>query len=522
MRAALSPQPETNGPAQMDARGLHALAQNAARSLGEEEQALRDRRGPFRPGKLVSSRARHDGAAAARVFGAVDLVALGALSLACALATAPAPLLSAPLRALLPFSFAFALAAAGLKSAGLYRFGRLERLNLHLLKLFAVIAAATAGALGLAAIVHASAREILGVEIWSALALLAGYGLHVGWWLLVCDWRASGRLTPNVVVVGATRFAERLIRDALERRDVNILGVFDDRLARSPESLVGVPILGDTDALLRHRITPYVDRVVVAVDPGARNRLRQIVDRLRVLPQEVSLLVDLETQAERSAALAKLADAPLARVSGTRGDEERALAKRIQDLVIGALVLLALSPVMAVIALLVRLDSPGPVLFRQKRHGFNSEIIVVWKFRTMRDDRSYGGGERQVSQNDDRITRIGRFLRRSSLDELPQLINVLKGEMSLVGPRPHPVGMRTGDIESARLVAEYAWRNRMKPGMTGWAAIKGSRGPLHSPAEVRRRVSLDIEYIERQSLWLDLYILLMTAPCLLGDGEMVR
>jgi len=129
---------------------------------------------------------------------------------------------------------------------------------------------------------------------------------------------------------------------------------------------------------------------------------------------------------------------------------------------------------------------------------------------------------RQIERDDARVTRVGRFIRRTSLDELPQLFNVLRGEMSLVGPRPHAPGTKTGDVESARLVAEYAHRHRMKPGMTGWAAIKGSRGAMETPEQVRRRVALDIEYIERQSFWLDLYIMVMTLPCLLGDRQGAR
>jgi lipopolysaccharide/colanic/teichoic acid biosynthesis glycosyltransferase len=157
------------------------------------------------------------------------------------------------------------------------------------------------------------------------------------------------------------------------------------------------------------------------------------------------------------------------------------------------------------------------VFFRQKRHGFNNEEIWVLKFRSMRHDRADATAARQVTAGDDRVTRVGGFIRKLSLDELPQILNVLKGEMSLVGPRPHAIGMKTGDEESARLVAEYAHRHRIKPGMTGWAAIRGSRGPVDTPEAVRRRVTLDIDYIERQSFWLDLYIMAMTLPCLLGD-----
>ncbi len=147
---------------------------------------------------------------------------------------------------------------------------------------------------------------------------------------------------------------------------------------------------------------------------------------------------------------------------------------------------------------------------------------MVFKFRSMRHQPANAAPMRQVTADDDRVTLVGRFIRKTSLDELPQLFNVIGGEMSLVGPRPHAIGMKTGDVESARLVAEYAHRHRLKPGVTGWAAIHGSRGPVDTPESVRRRVQLDVEYIERQSFWLDLYILVMTLPCLLGDRETVR
>jgi lipopolysaccharide/colanic/teichoic acid biosynthesis glycosyltransferase len=226
--------------------------------------------------------------------------------------------------------------------------------------------------------------------------------------------------------------------------------------------------------------------------------------------------------ADEAAAISRIADVPLAHISGPPSNDVRALAKRIQALVIGALALALAAPVMAAIALAVRLDSPGPILFRQRRHGFNNEEIVVWKFRSMRIEAQDNNARRQVSAQDDRVTCVGRFIRRTSLDELPQILNVLKGEMSLVGPRPHAIGMMTGEVESARLVAEYAHRHRMKPGMTGWAAIQGSRGPVDTPDSVRRRVALDVEYIERQSFWFDLYIMAMTIPCLLGDTKAIR
>jgi lipopolysaccharide/colanic/teichoic acid biosynthesis glycosyltransferase len=140
----------------------------------------------------------------------------------------------------------------------------------------------------------------------------------------------------------------------------------------------------------------------------------------------------------------------------------------------------------------------------------------------MRHEAADATASRQITVDDDRVTRVGRFIRKTSLDELPQIFNVLKGEMSLVGPRPHAIGMKSGDVESARLVAEYAHRHRMKPGITGWAAVNGSRGPVDTAELVRRRVQLDLEYIERQSFWLDLWIIAITIPCLLGDRDAVR
>jgi exopolysaccharide biosynthesis polyprenyl glycosylphosphotransferase len=274
--------------------------------------------------------------------------------------------------------------------------------------------------------------------------------------------------------------------------------------------------------MLSHRIMPYVDRVVITVAASAKSRVRGLVERLEVLPNDITLLLDQDADDDASQAFDHLVDLPLARLSGRGLRYRYVLAKRLQDLAFGAAALLLAAPVMAAIAVAIKLDSPGPVLFRQRRQGFNNEEFVVWKFRSMRQDQSDPRAVRQVRYDDPRITRVGRLIRRTSLDELPQLFNVLRGEMSLVGPRPHAPGMKTGEVLSAQLVAHYAHRHRMKPGMTGWAAIHGSRGPVDTPELVRRRVELDVAYIERQSFWLDLYIMLMTLPCLLGDRKVAR
>jgi len=283
-----------------------------------------------------------------------------------------------------------------------------------------------------------------------------------------------------------------------------------------------VRVLGDTKALLTHKLLPYVDRIIITVTPSAQARISQLIDRLKFLPNAVTLFMDVEGVDAQRATLSRLASAPLTQVSGAREDDAKADAKRLQDIVLGGLGLMVALPIMGLIALAVRLDSPGPVFFRQRRHGFNNEAINVWKFRSMRHEAADAHAARQVSAGDDRVTRVGHIIRKLSLDELPQLFNVVKGEMSLVGPRPHAIGMKTAGEDSDRLVAEYAWRHRMKPGLTGWAQVNGSVGAVDTPELVRRRVTLDIEYIERQSFWFDLWIMAITIPSLIGNKTAVR
>ncbi|MBB5747485.1 exopolysaccharide biosynthesis polyprenyl glycosylphosphotransferase [Brevundimonas variabilis] len=518
MALARKPLP-ADGPTDCDFAQLHARNAGGGTAVDIEGAA---RRGPFRPEVWRNARQRHASRLAVHYFRAVDVVAVVAITVLTAWANEPRSLLDAEVSRVLPFAIGAVTVLGLFRSIGLYRFIRGQSTALHLASVAAIVTLSALVAILLGWLVQGAQVDLTALLIWGGLIMITLYGLHLGWSEWVQRWRHSGALTPNVVIVGATRHAERLIREALKRRDLNILGVFDDRLARSPDSVAGVPVLGGADALLTHRMTPYVDRIVVAIDPKAQARVRELTARLQTLPNEVTLLVDPHSEDERNAALEKLAAAPLASLDGPIDADRRAFNKRLQDLVIGSIALIVLAPVIALVALAIRLDSPGPVLFRQRRHGFNQEEIVVWKFRSMRHEAADATASRQVTADDDRITRVGRFIRGTSLDELPQILNVLMGEMSLVGPRPHAIGMKTGQIESARLVAEYAHRHRIKPGMTGWAAINGSRGPLHTAADVRRRVQLDIDYVERQTLWMDLWIMAVTVPVLLGDRSAIR
>lgn len=477
-----------------------------------------NRRGPFRPDQLTAARQRLSGEMLTRLFHSFDRSALALAAVASLVDWGAGPALR-PVAAIIPLAAACLVSAVALRGLDAYDFRPRESALGHLVR---VVAACLVGALAGAAASAAVPDARPAVLAFVAAEVAALSAVHLYAWRTVRRWRAQGRLTPNILIVGATPNAVRLIEGALASRHVNVLGIFDDRSARSPRSIHGVPVLGDTQALLGHGVLPYVDQIVITVTSSAHSRVRALIEQLKVLPNSVTLFMDEGDEESASAALSRLMGAPLRLVSGVEQDERRAFFKRIQDLVLASLGIVAALPFMAVIALAIRLDSPGPILFRQRRHGFNNEAIMVWKFRSMRQEATDPTAARQVTRDDDRVTRIGRFIRRTSLDELPQLFNVLGGQMSMVGPRPHSIGMLTAGEESQRLVAEYSWRHRIKPGITGWAQINGSRGPVHTREEVEARVALDLEYIERQSFWLDLWIIVMTIPRLLGDREAVR
>ena len=184
--------------------------------------------------------------------------------------------------------------------------------------------------------------------------------------------------------------------------------------------------------------------------------------------------------------------------------------KAVFDRIVAAIALVVLAPLMLLVALAVKLESRGPVLFRQPRHGFNNELINVYKFRSMYTDMADIHATKQVTRDDPRVTRVGRFIRKTSIDELPQLFNVLRGELSLVGPRPHATQTKVGSRLYQEVVDGYYARHRMKPGITGWAQINGWRGEIDSDDKIRYRTVYDLHYIENWSLLLDLRIILRT------------
>jgi Undecaprenyl-phosphate glucose phosphotransferase len=310
----------------------------------------------------------------------------------------------------------------------------------------------------------------------------------------------------RAVILGAGPQADRFVATLREQGpgSIRVLGLVDERGPRTvapPEQVTDLGGLATLGSMIRRN---EVDVVIVAVPWSAEARLADLLQRLAPYPVEIRLAPDLLSQ--------ELADGPGEPVILRRRPISGwcAVAKRVQDVVLAISALAVAAFPMLLIALAIRLDTPGPVLFRQRRTGFNDKPFDVLKFRTMYDEAADHDVVLQVQAGDPRVTRVGAILRRTSLDELPQLINVLRGEMSFVGPRPHAPGTRAGTRRFDEVVANYAARHRVKPGLTGLAQVRGFRGPTPNEDQVVRRVESDLEYIENWSLRLDAVIILRT------------
>jgi Undecaprenyl-phosphate glucose phosphotransferase len=333
------------------------------------------------------------------------------------------------------------------------------------------------------------------------------------------DLTEAGRLVRRTVIVGGGPDAEHLIAtlESGNHKELAILGVFDDRGdERSAASVAGYPKLGTIDQLPDFSRGAGVDLVVVTVPMAAEQRLMQILKTLLALPVDIRISALNAKLRLSSSAYTYIGRVPmLALMDRPLTDWDRVI-KNIEDRVLGTLLLLLAAPVMALVALAIRLDSKGPVLFRQRRYGFDNELIEVFKFRSMYTDMSDPSAAKLVTKNDPRVTPVGRFIRRTSLDELPQLLNVIRGEMSLVGPRPHATEAKAESDLYQTVVGEYFARHRVKPGVTGWAQINGWRGETDTHEKIQRRVEADLYYIDNWSLLFDLYIIAATPFALLS------
>lgn len=348
------------------------------------------------------------------------------------------------------------------------------------------------------------------VILFATLAI-AGERL-VGLWLLR-RWQAAGHLSTNVVVFGADTIGQRLVRLLCDdyADSVRILGIFDDRTRRVPPQVQNIPVEGGIDALIEYvKAVPSVDKVLIALPMSAEQRILDLLARLRSVAVDVALVPDfvcmrLDRQVMRGGHL------PILSMLRRPQSQFDWLVKRSFDFTASLLLVIALSPLLALTALAIRLESRGPILFRQPRLGLNNREFNVLKFRSMYAEQSDLAAKEQTKRNDPRVTRVGGWIRKFSIDELPQLFNVLSGDMSLVGPRPHALGMQVRDRLCDEIVREYAVRHRMRPGITGWAQVRGLRGAVDDPAVLEARVNHDIYYIDNWSFSFDLQILMMTA-----------
>ncbi|KJC56852.1 UDP-phosphate glucose phosphotransferase [Bradyrhizobium sp. LTSPM299] len=340
---------------------------------------------------------------------------------------------------------------------------------------------------------------------------------------MVRAWARDGRLDRRTIIVGADQNGEQLV-EALkiqEDSDIHMLGVFDDRNdARAMDTCAGSPKLGKVDDIVEFARRTRVDLVLFALPISAETRILEMLKKLWVLPVDIRLSAHTNKLRFRPRSYSYLGKVPTLDVFEAPITDWDLVMKWLFDHVVGGLILLAALPVMGLVALAVRLDSPGPVLFRQKRFGFNNERIDVYKFRSLYHHQADPTASKVVTKNDPRVTRVGRFIRKTSLDELPQLFNVvLEGNLSLVGPRPHAVQGKLQNRLFDEAVDGYFARHRVKPGITGWAQVNGWRGEVDTDEKIQKRVEFDLYYIENWSVLFDLYILLKTPFALLTKNE---
>jgi Undecaprenyl-phosphate glucose phosphotransferase len=352
----------------------------------------------------------------------------------------------------------------------------------------------------------------------AALALVVFQALGINT-VAAARMASTGRLDRRTVVVGGGPAGAALLEELSKQKDTDlrICGVFDDRTDdRSPDVVAGYPKLGNVDDLVALARHTRIDLIIFTLPITAEQRLLTMLRKLWVLPIDIRLAAHTNRLKFRPRSYSYLGSVPVLDVFDKPIADWDVVMKTIFDRIVGTLALVLLSPLLLLVAIAVKLDSKGPVLFKQKRYGFNNETVEVYKFRSMYVDKLDFNAAKQVTRNDPRVTRVGRFIRKTSMDELPQLFNVVfKGDLSLVGPRPHAVHAKAADRQYDDVVDGYFARHRVKPGITGWAQVNGWRGETDTPVKIQRRVEHDLAYIENWSLFFDLYILLITPFALL-------
>lgn len=352
---------------------------------------------------------------------------------------------------------------------------------------------------------------------WAFGWFLTGGALLLSSRLAMTIWvrrlKHRGIFNQRVAIFGAGAQGARLANYILttDRLTISIVGFYDDRRdGRVPPSQHNIPVLGNLTALMASIRGGGVDQVIVALPWSAEIRLQEVVGRLALTPVRIRLAPDLASFVFARRPVVLLGEMPVMTLFERPISGVDAWAKVAEDRGLAVVSLIILSIPMLLIALAIRLDSPGPVFFRQAREGFNNRPFRVYKFRTMIHNWSQDDEIVQASRRDARVTRVGAILRRTSLDELPQLFNVLLGDMSVVGPRPHAASTRAGGRLFSDVLSSYAARHKVKPGITGWAQVCGWRGETDTEDKLIKRFEHDLYYIENWSIWFDFYVLCRT------------
>jgi Undecaprenyl-phosphate glucose phosphotransferase len=347
--------------------------------------------------------------------------------------------------------------------------------------------------------------------IWAACAGVLLYAERMPVAALMRRWTKEGRLARKIAIVGLGEFSREFIeRLQAEPNAFHIIGIYDDRITRIPVEQAGVPVLGTVADLVERSREEKVDVIVVALPLNAVDRITRVLDQLRSTVADIVLTTDLAGLRFSRTQFEGIGSNPVVSVQEAPLKDWRAIEKTALDYGVGILALLMLWPVLLITAVMIKLDSPGPVLFRQPRMGFNNRLFLCYKFRSMYQDAADLLADQQTTRGDPRITRVGRVIRKFSVDELPQLLNVLNGTMSLVGPRPHAPNTKAAAKLFTEVVQQYALRHRVKPGITGWAQVNGWRGETTTEDQIEQRVACDLFYIENWSIQFDIKIMLMT------------
>lgn len=353
------------------------------------------------------------------------------------------------------------------------------------------------------------------LSIWFVAAVATIILMRMCFSFAIAKWDRNGFMERRAILVGGGNPAEELIRklEADSNGDIRICGIFDDRNdSRSHPIIAGYPKLGQVKDVIAFTRRTKIDLIIITLPLYAEERWVSMLKYLWVLPVDIRLAAHTSSLSfkPRFYSYEDQSNVPMLALFDKPISDWDSVSKRLFDLLFAAIALFALWPIMLATSIAIKLESKGPVIFKQKRHGINNEEIMVYKFRSMYHEKRDEKAVKMVTRDDDRVTRVGRFIRKTSIDELPQLFNVFKGQLSLVGPRPHAVTAQTKDQYFAEIADGYFARHRVKPGMTGWAQVNGLRGEITSDQKLKMRTEYDLYYIENWSLWFDFVILVKT------------